>query len=129
MATTTLSRAERVAAVHLRPINESRRRTGLAPLSADEVAREFADVDRYPLRKAVAPRTTASTGAADALWGGIVAKLNKAASASRTPIAAVRTSPASSGAAGRVDAVVDWSTIARNLNASAGLKTPARRAR
>ena len=36
--------------------------------------------------KAVAPRTTSNTGAADAMWGGIVERLNKAAPASRTPI-------------------------------------------
>jgi hypothetical protein len=45
---------------------------------------------------------------------------------SRAPIAAVRES---GDAEGRVDAVVDWSTIARNLNASAGLRTPGRSAR
>jgi hypothetical protein len=47
------------------------------------------------------------------MWSGIVAKLN-ATLPSRAPIAAVRES---GDAEGRVDAVVDWSTIARNLNA------------
>jgi hypothetical protein len=59
------------------------------------------------------------------MWSGIVAKLN-ATLPSRAPIAAVRES---GDAEGRVDAVVDWSTIARNLNASAGLRTPGRSAR
>jgi hypothetical protein len=57
----------------------------------------------------------------DALWGALVAKLNASIPASRTPIAAARTSPASSGAAGRVDAAVDWGSIASALNEEAGL--------
>jgi hypothetical protein len=64
--------------------------------------------------------------AIDARWGGIIAKLNASLPTSRTPIAAGRTSPASSTAAGRVDASVDWSAIATDLNREAGL--PGRRA-
>jgi hypothetical protein len=45
-----LSRAAQVAAVHLGPINESRRRTGLAALTEAELTREFADLDRPPPR-------------------------------------------------------------------------------
>lgn len=53
MTATTLSRAAQVAAVHLRPINESRRRAGLAPLTAAELTREFADLDCSPPRAKV----------------------------------------------------------------------------
>jgi hypothetical protein len=120
-----MTTAARVAEIHLGPINASRKRAGLAALTLVEAEREFADVNRSPVRaKTVAPRTTSSTGAADAMWSGIVARLNKAAPASRTPIAAGRPSPESGD--GRVDAVVDWSSIASALNREAGLKTPVR---
>jgi hypothetical protein len=119
---TTATRAARVAEIHGRAINESRRRAGLTQL-------EFDDVDRSPIREAVATRTTSSTGAADALWGAIVARHNASVQASRAPIAAGRTSPVNNAAAGRVDAAVDWSSIASALNREAGLVTPARRAR
>lgn len=122
-----LSRAAQVAAVHIDLINASRKKCGLPALSADEAEREFADVNRSPVRtKAVAPRTTSSTGAADAMWSGIVARLNKTAPASRTPMGAGRTSPASSNNPTRTQGAVDWSALARNLNDEAGLKTPAR---
>jgi hypothetical protein len=120
MATTTLSRAEQVAAVHLRPINESRRRAGLAALSTDEVAREFADVDRSPLRKVVATRTTSNTGTVDAMWGGVVGKLNATLPVNRTPIGARRTSPAPANTQ-QAQRAVDWSEIAAGLNERAGL--------
>jgi hypothetical protein len=119
--------AHQVASVHIAGINASRKRAGLAPLTLVEAEREFADVNR-PLRKAVAQRTTSSAGAADAMWTAIVGRLN-ASLPSRAPIAAGRTSPESSAADGRVDAVVDWSLIASALNREAGLVTPARRAR
>jgi hypothetical protein len=129
MTTATATRAASVAEIHLAPINASRRRAGLPAMTLAEAEREFADVDRAPFRaKAVAPRTTSNTVAVDTMWGGIVAKLNSSVP-SRAPIAAVRTSPASSAAAGRVDAAVDWSSIAAALNREAGLKTPASRAR
>jgi hypothetical protein len=126
---TTATRAARVAEIHGRAINESRRRAGLTQLTTAELTREFDDVDRSPIREAVATRTTSSTGAADALWGAIVARHNASVQASRAPIAAGRTSPVNNAAAGRVDAAVDWSSIASALNREAGLVTPARRAR
>jgi hypothetical protein len=127
MTATTLSRAASAASVHFHSINASRKKCGLPALTAAEVEHSFADVDRSPVRtKAVTTRATSNTGAADALWGGIITKLNASLSSSRAPIAAGCTSPATSAADGRVDAVVDWSAIARNLNAEAGLKAPAR---
>jgi len=62
------------------------------------------------------------------MWTAIVGRLN-ASLPSRAPIAAGRTSPESSVAEDRIDAVVDWSLIASSLNREAGLVTPARRAR
>jgi len=125
---TTATRAARVAEIHGRAINESRRRASLTQLTTAELTREFDDVDRSPVRKAVARRTISNTGSADSMWTAIVGRLN-ASLPSRAPIAAGRTSPASSAAAGRVDAAVDWSSIASALNREAGLATPARRAR
>jgi hypothetical protein len=124
---TTPSRAASAAAVHFGSINSSRKRAGLAPLTSAELAHEFADVDRSPVRKAARPKFS-STGAADGMWAAIVGKLNSTLP-TRPPIAAGHPSPESSDGDGRVDAVVDWSALARNLNASAGLATPARRAR
>jgi|HubBroStandDraft_6_1064221.scaffolds.fasta_scaffold798972_2 hypothetical protein len=114
------ARAASVASIHLGPINESRRRAGLAALSADEVAREFADVDRSPLRKAVATRTTSNTSAADSMWGGIVAKLNASVPASRTSIGARRASPVPASTR-PTQRAVDWGEIATGLAAEAGL--------
>jgi hypothetical protein len=123
MPTTTLSRAAQVAEIHGRAINASRKRCGLAPLTSAELAHEFADLDHSPPRaKGGSPRT--NTGAADAMWGGIVARLNKAAPASRTPIAARRASPAPANT--QPNRAVDWSSIAADLNREAGL--PGRRA-
>jgi hypothetical protein len=124
--TATTTRAAQIAEVHRASINVSRKRVALAPLSAAELTSAFADVDPAPFRKTVATRTILSTGAADAMWSGIVARLNKAAPASRTPIAAGRTSPAGSATARRIDAAVDWSSIASELNREAGLKAPVR---
>jgi hypothetical protein len=39
---------------------------------------------------------------------------------------AARPSPGASGVVGRVNAAVDWASIASALNTEAGLKTPAR---
>jgi hypothetical protein len=122
---TTATRAARVAEIHGRAINESRRRAGLTQLTTAELTREFDDVDRSPIRKAVGRRTISNTGAADSMWTAIVGRLN-ASLPSRAPIAAGHPSPASVAAEGRVDAVVDWSSIAES---QAGLVTPARRAR
>jgi hypothetical protein len=114
-----LSRAAQVAEVHLAGINASRKKCGLALLTASELAREFADVDRPPVRaKGAVQRPTPET---DALWGSIVSRLNMTIPASRTPIAVGRTPPATSAADGRVDAAVDWGSIASVLNEEAGL--------
>jgi hypothetical protein len=125
---TTATRAARVAEIHGRAINESRRRAGLTQLTTAELTREFDDVDRSPIRKAVGRRTISNTGAADSMWTAIVGRLN-ASLPSRAPIAAGHPSPASVAAEGRVDAVVDWGALAHRLNREAGLVTPARRAR
>ena len=115
------SRAAQVAAVHLGPINTSRKRCGLPPLSADEVTREFADVDRVPVRTKAAPSlTTPEPQAIEAMWAGIVGKLNATLPAKQTPIEA-QLAP-SEPAGGRPDnASVDWSAIAGRLNREAGL--------
>jgi hypothetical protein len=123
----TTTRARSVAEIHLGPINASRKRAGLPAMALAEAELEFAD--RAPFRKAVAPRSSSSTGAADAMWSGIVAKLNASVPASRTPIAAVRTSPASSAKPTQASADSMWAGIATGLNKQAGLATPARRAR
>jgi hypothetical protein len=116
-----------VASIHLGPINASRKRAGLPAMTLAEAELEFAAANLSPFRKAARPKFS-STGAADGMWGGIVAKLNSTLP-TRPPIAAGHPSPESSDGDGRVDAVVDWSALARNLNASAGLATPGRRAR
>jgi hypothetical protein len=120
------TRPDSVAAIHASSINASRKRAGLVPLTSAELEREFADGDRALVRKAVAPRTTSSTGAADAVWDGIITKLNASLSSSRAPIGARRASAPTSTQPNRV---VDWSSIATELNREAGLVTPARRAR
>jgi hypothetical protein len=126
---TTPSRAASAAAVHFDSINSSRKRAGLATMTLADVANEFADVDRYPARtNGRTLRTGTNQASADALWGGIVTRLNATLPSNRTPIAAGRTSPASSAAAGRVDASVDWAGLAHQLNTEAGLKPPARSA-
>jgi hypothetical protein len=127
---TTPSRAASAAAVYFDSINSSRKRAGLAAMTLADVANEFADVDRYPARtKGRTLPTGTNQASADTMWGGIVAKLNTSVPASRTPIGPRRASPESSAAAGRVDAAVDWSSIASALNREAGLATLARRAR
>jgi hypothetical protein len=125
----TLSRAHEIASIHLASINASRKKCGLALFTADELAQEFADLDRQPPRATVGSPRTNPQAAVDSMWGGIVARLNTTLPSSRAPIGSGRTSPASSGAAGRVDAAVDWDALAHRLNTEAGLKPPARRAR
>ena len=117
--------AARVAEIHLGPINASRKRAGLAALTLVEAAREFDVVNRSPGRKAVATRTTSNTGTADALWGGIITKLNASLSSRRTLIGVRRASPAPANTQPSQRAV-DWSEIATGLNEQAGLKTPVR---
>jgi hypothetical protein len=60
----------------------------------------------------------------DALWSGIVGKLNAALPKTQEPVGAARTSP--SGGAKPTQESVDsmWAGLARNLNAEAGLSTP-----
>jgi hypothetical protein len=116
------SRAASVASIHLGPINQLRRRAGLTALTLAEAEREFDVVNRSPIRKAVATRTTSNTGTADALWGGIITKLNASLSSSRTPIGARRASPAPASTH-PTQRAVDWSEIASGLNEQAGLKT------
>jgi hypothetical protein len=119
-----LSRAAQVAAVHIRPINESRRRAGLKPVDAATLALEFADLDHpHPRAKVGSPRT--NTGAADAMWGGIVGKLNATLTSNRPPIGARRASPAPANTQ-PTQRAVDWSEIASSLNREASLQAPAR---
>ena len=126
MTATTLSRAASAASVHSDSINASRKKCGLPALTAAEVEHSFADVDRSPVRtKAVTTRATSNTGAADALWGGIVGKLNASLSSSRTLIGVRWASPAPANTQ-PTQRAVDWSEIATGLNEQAGLKTPVR---
>jgi hypothetical protein len=122
---TATIQAAAAAEIHGTAINQSRRRCGLPALTASELTSEFADVNLSPKRKAARPKFS-STGAPDGMWAAIVGKLNASLPTSRTPIEAARTSPTSSAAADRVDAGVDWSSIASTLNREAGLAMPAR---
>jgi hypothetical protein len=85
--TVTAPRALSVASVHLGPINDSRRRAGLAPLTAADLAQEFADLDRLPPRTKVNRRDAANLAAwrqgipttqagVDAMHAEMAAKLN-----------------------------------------------------
>jgi hypothetical protein len=115
------SRAAQAAEIHRASINASRRRVGLAQLTAAEVTREFADLDRLPPRAKVgSPRT--NTNAADSMWTEIVGKHNASLEASRTPIGARRASPAPASTQ-PAQRAVNWSEIASELNEQAGLKT------
>jgi hypothetical protein len=81
------SRAAQVAEIHLAGINMSRKRCGLAPLTAAELAPEFADLDRQPANPKVNRRDAGNAIAArqgapstqssiDEMWAGIAAKRN-----------------------------------------------------
>jgi hypothetical protein len=121
---TTAARALSVASVHLASINASRKKCGLALLTATELAREFADADRAPIRtKGAVQRPTPET---DALWGGIVARLNATLPSNRPPIGSSgeRSSAASGGRP--TQTAVNWASIASELNEQAGLATPVR---
>ena len=86
-----MTTAAQIAEIHLGPINASRKRAGLPALTLVEAEREFADVNRSPVRtKGVVP-STRSNQAADTMWSGIVQKLN-ATLPSPAPIGAVRES-------------------------------------
>jgi hypothetical protein len=92
MPTTAPSRAASAAAVHFGSINSSRKRAGLAPLTLVEVEAAFADVDHAPVRaKGSTLPTGTNQASADALWGGIVTRLNSTlpSPATQATIAAV----------------------------------------
>jgi hypothetical protein len=84
---------------------------------------------RRAIANSIASRQGVPTAQAgvDALWTGIVAKLNAALPKTQEPVAAGRT--AAPGSAKPTQASVDsmWAGLARNLNNEAGLVTPARR--
>jgi hypothetical protein len=127
------SRAAEAAAVHLGPINVSRKNCGLEPLTAAQLADEFADLDRAPApsnRKSslaranlrASPSNATAQTAADSIWTAIVDKQNAALAASRAPIGA----RASAADVGKPAQAVDWSAITSRMNDEAGLKSPAR---
>jgi hypothetical protein len=126
------SRALQVAEIHLASINASRKRCGgLAPLTAAQLADEFANLDQVPAsnRKAslaranlrASPSNATAQTAADSIWNAIIDKQNAALAASRAPGAR-----ASAVDLGKPAQAVDWSAIVSRLNAEAGRKTPAR---
>jgi len=133
------SRASEVAEIHLAGVNESRKRCGLAPLTAAELAGEFADLDRLPQTPTKRSRRDAGNFAAarsggpvdqaaiDSMWSGIVDKVNASPPASREQIGDRRAS-AAPGSVKPTRAETDsmWSSIAADLNAEAGYRTPAR---
>lgn len=125
----TLSRAHEIAAIHLGGINASRKKCGLPPLAASELAREFADVDRLPVRtKGVVP-STRSNQAADSMWGDIVGRLNTTVRAKPIGLSSGRVESPATSPGRSSNRTVDWGEISRGLNEQAGLATPARRAR
>jgi hypothetical protein len=125
MTTTAAS----VAEIHGRAINESRKRCGLAVLTEAELTQEFAVVTHPALRNAVAPRTTSREGAVDAMWGGIVARLNTTVRAKPIGFSSGRVASPAASPGNSSNRTVDWGEISRGLNEQAGLATPARRAR
>jgi hypothetical protein len=132
MTTAIATRAASVASIHLGPINESRRRAGLPAMTIADAEREFADVAHLPVRaKGSTLPTGTNQAAADALWGGIVARLNMTVPASRAPVGPSGERSSAAGSAKPTQASVDsmWAGLARNLNDEAGLVMPARRAR
>jgi hypothetical protein len=132
------SRAAQHAGIHLSGINESRRRCGLPPLSASELATEFAELDRLPTntttkksaRRAAANAMAARQGlptdqaAIDSRWAASAQKLNATlAPAAPSPTPSPRP-PRAHQSQAEIDAT--WSSIVTDLNKSAGLATPAR---
>lgn len=116
-----MTTAAKVAEIHRGSINASRKRCGLAPLSAGEVEREFSDVGRVPVSaKGVVPGAR-SNQAADAMWGSIVARLNATVPARAKPI---DLASARVGSQPTTPRAVDWGAIAGELNAEGGLKSP-----
>ena len=124
------SRAALVAEAHIDGINASRKKCGLAPLSASELATEFAELDRLPTNtttKKSARRAAARQGlptdqaSIDALWSASAEQLNASA-----PSAPASTPSPRPPRAHQSQADVDsmWSSIAAEGNKSAGLRTP-----
>jgi pyruvate dehydrogenase E2 component (dihydrolipoamide acetyltransferase) len=128
------SRAALVAEAHLAAINASRKKCGLAPLSASELATEFAELDRLPTntttkksaRRAAANAMAARQGlptdqsAIDSIWAVSAQKLNATLPSSSTP----SPRPASRAPQGQAAADAMWSSIVAVGNRQAGLRTP-----
>jgi hypothetical protein len=123
------SRAAEIAAVHLRGVNESRKRCGLPPVDAATLATEFDDIDQLPPPRTKLTRREAGNAMAqrlggapadqtsiDAMWSGIAAQLNA------TPASP----PDSASRAPQSQASIDdmWGSLATDLNKKAGLATP-----
>jgi hypothetical protein len=122
------SRAAQVAEVHLAAINASRKKCGLALLTASELAREFADLDRPPPRATVGSPRTNPQAAVGSMWGGIVAQLNTTVPARAKPIglSSERVGSSATSLGKSSNRAVDWGAIAGELNTTAGLKSPSR---
>jgi hypothetical protein len=126
------SRAAEIAAVHLAGVNESRKRAGLAPASAAELEREFADIDQLPPPRTKLTRREAGNIAArqmgapadqagiDAMWSGISAQRNATLALAGTTQSQRRASRAQ----GQAEADAMWTSLATGLNKAAGLATP-----
>ena len=133
------SRAALVAEAHLDGINASRKKCGLAPLSASELATEFAELDRLPTntttkksaRRAAANAMAARQGlptdqaAIDSRWAASAQKLNASLPSSRTPVGAAPTSSAGGAKPSQGDIDARWASIVADLNKQAGLAAPA----
>jgi hypothetical protein len=127
-----------LADIHGPSINESRKRAGLAPLTSAELEREFADVDREPMRtmtKKSARRAAANAMAArqglrtdqatiDIMWSDISARHNASLPARRP--SGERAAVPGSVKPSQSDIDSMWGSISSQLNADAGLKSPAR---
>jgi hypothetical protein len=126
------SRAAEIAAVHLAGVNESRKRAGLAPASAAELEREFADIDPLPPPRTKLTRREAGNIAArqmgapadqagiDAMWSGISAQRN----ATLVLAGTTQSQRRASRAQGQAEADAMWTSLATGLNKAAGLATP-----
>jgi hypothetical protein len=126
------SRAAQYAEVHLAGVNDSRKRAGLAPASAEELEREFADIDQLPPPRTKLTRREAGNIAArqmgapadqagiDAMWSGISAQRN----ATLAPAGTTQSQRRASRAQGQAVADAMWTSLATGLNKAAGLATP-----
>jgi hypothetical protein len=95
----------------------SRRRDGLRPLSNAEMSAAF----RRPLGASAAERARASQADSNSMWDGIVQRLNASLPGERPKASAAGLEPV------QQQADVNWGSIASQLNAEAGLATPASR--